>query len=128
MEPQIECSFYEGYIWYSDQSVPEFFQNKEKNISLEDNQNPFIVEGYLYDRAKEVSYSIKYIDGKYRVKRFYIPDLKELEKKEYVFLPKRMSGIKGLLFEQYWRPVEDAYCESMPVLQPAEYVFKGFQK
>ena len=119
---KIEKSTYKGYLWYSDQKSPDVFENKEIELELSDDTNPFIIEGQLYDG--KTSISIKYVDGKYVVKSYVIDVLKG-DVKEQMFYSHRMGGRK-LKFRQYWRPIPDELCEGMEVLQPAEWVFVGF--
>lgn len=33
-----------------------------------------------------------------------------------------------LVFKQYWKEIEDEFCENMKILCPAEFVFVGFEK
>lgn len=50
---------YDGYLWYSDQKTPEVFEQKAWDESmLDENVNPFVIEGQLYDSENLVSYSI----------------------------------------------------------------------
>jgi CRISPR type III-associated protein (TIGR04423 family) len=117
---------YEGYLWWSDQAAPTVLKNGPVK-ELPNGNNPFIVEGQLFDKANNKSYSIRFVDGDYLIHCF---DLNELEKLEYIekkYLPNRFpDSIKKLCFKEFWRPVEDKLCEGMEVLQPAETVFVGF--
>ena len=45
-----------------------------------------------------------------------------------IYVARRMQGIKGLKFLQYWTSEPDVLCEGMPVLQPSKLVFVGFEK
>ena len=119
---------YEGYLWWSDATSPEMYQNQQLPTWPEEKSNPFIIEGQLYDDNDEKSYSIRFVDGEYVVHRYNLNELKGLEyiKKEY--LPNRFSGgIKTLCFKDFWQPQQDKLCEGMDVLQPAETVFVGFK-
>lgn len=121
----------QGYIWKSDSVQPEVFFDKEIDITLNDNENPFIIEGELYDTKEFRSYSIKFVDGKYRVTSYQImkEDFtnKDIEHKTY--LPNRMEEIGNhkLHFLRYWEPEEDANCESMKQLVITKNVFVGFK-
>lgn len=123
----IEKSKYEGYLWYSNAQIPELLFGEEKEILLEDNKNPFVIEGWLTDGKKSIQ--IKYIDGKHLVKQY---DLEALNGAGVLSEPKfylpSFNGVSGLHFEQYWRPEVDVMCDDMQVLQPAEFVFVGFEK
>lgn len=122
---------FQGYIWMSDQTKPEVFDfNNEKLLVLDDNKNPFVIEGQLYDKTQKKSYSIKYVDGKYIVMPYDVTDDEVKNAKSYY--PNRMS--KKLLFYQRWEVMKDNegkengddYCENIPVLEPAGLVFVGF--
>lgn len=122
----IEKSKYEGYLWCSNKVTPRII-DEEFSIQLDENVNPFIVEGWL--RNDEKAISIKYIDGEYLVNEYKFDELNQLKNKTtHEFLPSFKKGIEKLCFTQYWRPVEDENCEGMEVLQPAEFVFTGFIK
>ncbi len=118
---------YEGYLWWSNSQEPMSYQNESVPIWPTEKDNPFIVEGNLFDKSNHLSYSIRFVDGKYIVNRF---DLNELKDTEFIFksyLPNRFpSAIKKLCFKEFWRSVPDEFCEGMPVLKPAENVFIGF--
>jgi CRISPR type III-associated protein (TIGR04423 family) len=120
---------YTGYIWMSDSSIPKQYLQPtriEDVFNVSDESNPFIVEGQLYSKTAEKSYSIRYIDGQHIVTEY---DLKLLPK-EYdlkKFIPNRIEGVSKILFRQYWRPRKDELCEGMEVLVPAAYVFAGFE-
>lgn len=124
---KIEKSTYTGYLWYSDEKEPQILQGKEFELEIAENKNPFIIEGKLYDGKKSIS--IKYVDGKYLMNTYEVKqeDLKEtnpnIVQKEYIA---NFDGVGKLVFLQYWRPVVDALCEGMNVLQPQELVFIGF--
>lgn len=133
---------YEGYLWWSDQDKPivyedgkvfvenEELQNANKEIELLPEQNPFVVEGQLYDKANKKSYSIKYVDGNYIIRDYHIEstDISNsdlIDKKEYV--ANRM-GKRLLKVLRYWHDVKDPLCEDMDVLTVEKFVFVGFKK
>lgn len=122
---KIEKSKYQGYLWYSDQKEPKVIDNKEFELEISDNENPFIVEGQLFDGINSIS--IKYVDGSYIVNKYKVKD-EDYNSPNTVkeFLPNRMAGVEKLRFLEYWRPQKDSLCEDMEVLQPAELVFVGF--
>lgn len=124
---KIEGNF-QGYIWWSDKSKPEVFLDKEFNEELDESKNPFIVEGQLFDKESLKSYSIKYVDGKYILNE-YIVKKEELKSEDIqLYLPNRMDEVKELKFLQRWEEKEDPLCEGMSVLQPAEFIFVGFNR
>lgn len=115
---------YEGYLWMSDAQSPRVIDNEEFDLELPDEANPFIVEGQLFNREEGISISIKYVDGKYLCKEYSVGNQTACDTK--VFYANRMEG-KKLRFFQYWRDAANDLCEGMPVLQPAELVFVGFE-
>ncbi len=112
---------YQGYIWYSDSDHPETFNGDEE---LDPNENPFIIEGNLWDEATSTSISIRYIDGKYYIHR---TTLTSEERKNYkTYVAHRIDGYKYLRCVQLWEPRPDPMCEGMEVLEPSKLVFIGF--
>lgn len=126
---KIEKSIYDGYIWYSDKSEPEVFQEKDFEFDTDKIDNPFIIEGQLYDDQKMISYSIKFVDGKYICKKYEVEstDFNKKDVEIKTFHANRMDDLK-LQFLQYWKEEDDELCEGMKVLQPKELVFVGFVK
>jgi CRISPR type III-associated protein (TIGR04423 family) len=120
-------NLYEGYLWWSNAQEPMVYQNETLPDWPGETDNPFIIEGNLVNKANNLSYSIRFVDGDYQVNRF---DLKELNDKEFiskVYLPNRFSpGIKKLCFKEFWKQVPDEFCENMQVLKPGETAFIGF--
>lgn len=121
---------YEGYLWMSDMDKPTII---EGTLPLEDNllkeaANPFIAEGFLYNEAARLSYSLKYVDGQTRVYKYELED-KDFEDDDNVkeYYGNRM-GDRRLKFREIWEPVPDAACEGMAVLQLRITVFIGFKK
>lgn len=145
-----------GYLWWSNQESPEFFEGEDKTITLDEKSNPFIIEGQLFGTIvneqegsrRNVSCSIKYVDGKYLVYKNDIDsallDLGEgkqksitlkdeegkdvpciVERKDY--LSNRMDG-KWLKFLRYWEANPDENCKGMSVYAITKNVFVGFKK
>jgi len=124
---------YDGYLWWSDKTTPDVYKH-EKLPEWNNQTNPFIIEGQLINKSKSISWSIRFVDGDYLVKRY---DLAEFEKNttdkklkfiEKQYLANRLDGLHKLCFKEFWRPIEDDLCEGMEVLMPAETVFIGFTK
>lgn len=122
---------YQGYIWMSDQSKPEVFDcDKERLLALDNNKNPFVIEGQLYDKTRKKSYSMKYVDGEYLVMTYDVTE--DDVKNANSYFPNRMT--KKLHFNQRWEVIKDEegkekgdlYCENMPVFEPTSLVFVGF--
>lgn len=124
----IKKSIYEGYLWYSNAQSPQVIDKEEFELTINDNHNPFIVEGQLCDVHNRHSISIKFVDGQYIIKEydFTEDDFSNPEIEVKTFLSNRMEG-KKLQFLQYWRAEKDPLCEHMEVLQSAELVFVGFK-
>lgn len=118
---------YQGYIWYSDSDHPETFNGDEE---LDPNENPFIIEGNLWDEATSTSISIRYIDGKYYIHRTVLTPEEVNGKTDHstvkTFVAHRIDGYTYLRFVQLWETREDPMCEGMEVLEPSKLVFIGF--
>ena len=127
---------YEGYLWYSDRKEPEVYTGSEETeIRLDDNANPFAIEGNLWNAKRRESIAIKYVDGRHLVRRCKVEEneLKGCETNAKAttlktYIPHRIKGVKNLKFLQYWKANEDEQCEGMKVLEPEKLVFVGFEK
>ena len=126
---------YEGYLWMSDQEEPKVFENQPVALPREDD-NPFVVEGQLFNKKHGLSYSIKYVDGEYIIQEYTVTEADKNnpnnEKKAY--LSNRMGG-RWLQFLRYWEEIldEDNYKdvanpEGLPVLTQTKNVFIGFKE
>ena len=131
MEIKIEKGCY-GYLWKSNQPKPTVIYDESVDLSLDNNMNPFIVEGHLYVEDK-VSYSIKYVDGHYIIKQYDMQNLpkdwiKENGVKKFIAnkLEKDDFTIEEICFEQYWIPEEDVLCAGMKTMRPGAFIFVGF--
>lgn len=126
----IEKAKYEGYIWWSDKDRPEvFYGNEEVELSLNDDENPFIIEGNLWDKASKKSIFIRYVDGQYFTNETTVKEEDRNNKErctEKSFIAHRIDGIRVLRFLQYWVTFEDPLCEKMETLRPEKLVFIGF--
>ena len=119
----------DGYLWWSDQQEPKVFEGQSIDQCLDETQNPFVVEGLLYDKEEKKSYSIKYVDGQYLIKKYKV-EVGDLTNKDYEsksFLSNRM-GDHWLKFLRYWEEKEDENCMNMPVLTFTKNVFVGFKE
>ena len=115
---------YQGYIWYSDRTEPEIIEN-EFELELSSETNPFIAEAFLLDIEKQISYSIKFVDGNYIFNVFKLDDA---DFKNYKTYEGNRMGNRGLKFSQRWKEVRDELCCGMMTRIPAEMVFVGFDK
>lgn len=115
-----------GYIWMSDSQQPEVFNNESFERSFKDNENPFVIEGFLLDDDKKVSYNIKFADGHYLIKSYSTQPRQDDEVVSYV-PDKRINEDLNLSFIRRWKSEPDNQCEGMSVLLPAELIFTGFE-
>lgn len=120
---KIEKSKYQGYLWYSDKNEPNVILDEEFELEISDDENPFVIEGQLFDG--KTSISIKYVDGKYIVRRYNLSELDGVVQ-DQVFLSHRMDN-RQLKFKLFWKEQSDELCSNMGVYQPAEFVFVGFK-
>ena len=119
----------EGYLWWSDQQEPKVYQDEPIDECLEANQNPFVVEGLLYDKEEKTSYSIKYVDGQYLIKEYKVED-DDLCNPDYEiksYFSNRVDN-RWLKFLRYWEEKEDENCMGMNVLTLTKNVFIGFKE
>ena len=123
----IPSALYEGYLWMSDESEPIVLHNEPLNIALDNNKNPFCIEGFLLDKTNRKSISIKFIDGEYLIYEYDISDIKDTADC-ILYLPNRMKdkGVQRLRFFQDWIAEPDLFSERMEVLKPAGLIFLGF--
>lgn len=119
---KIDKAKYTGYLWYSASKEPELFYLTEIELTFDDSHNPFVVEGWLINEDKSISYSIQYLDGKHIIQKYDLENLEHVKYETKKYMPS-FKGFKEIVFRQYWRPETDELCENMQVLVPAEFVF-----
>lgn len=119
----------EGYLWWSDQQEPKVYQEELTDVCLEATQNPFVVEGQLYDKEEKKSYSIKHVDGQYLIYKYKVKDDDLINPNNEIksYLSNRMNG-RRLKFLRYWEAKEDENCMGMNVLTFTKNVFIGFKE
>ncbi|MBD5358032.1 MAG: TIGR04423 family type III CRISPR-associated protein [Bacteroides sp.] len=125
---------YQGYYWMSDATDPVIVAGLPTMLqTLDANVNPFVIEAQLYDPENHLSFSIKYVDGRYVVTRYDVKEkIDDVRSGKYDFITlkkyiaNRMPG-RELRFFQYWEEQPDNLCEGFPVLQPAGLAFVGFK-
>lgn len=125
----------QGYLWHSDQTEPETYNNKPVELILDEKINPFVIEGQLYSDEEKKSISIKFIDGKYVVKtydldahKFINPDsdvMTEGEEEQYI-ANSRLELSQPLNFIRVWKTINDTINDKWETLRPTGLVFKGF--
>ena len=117
---------YEGYLWMSDENHPRVFGPDSKVDShLFDTKNPFVVEGYLFNKQTGISISIKYIYHNEVV----ASDLNSKDIDSVYYLTQRMNTTDKLwaVFLRYWKEKADSSCLGMNVLEVEKEVFIGFK-
>lgn len=125
-----------GFLWRSDNNphtVEVYDGSKDiSEINLNASENPFVVEGQLYDDGKKKSYSIKYVDGLYWLRVYDVKKLdaevNEEDIQEYKYIASFDDAPGRLYFKEYWREKEDPQCLVFKSLCPTEFVFVGFKK
>ena len=138
LSKKIPVAAYEGYLWFSDQEIPQVLEREMPDFSERETVNPFIIEGWLYDKNNNTSILIRH-SGKYHITVYQLNKLKEEGKLEAVtYLPHRLSGIKEVCFQQLWLPEMDFNCggvieqatdyPGMEVLTLKALIFTGFKK
>ncbi len=135
MSINIQLRNAQGYLWYSDQTEPETYNNEPVELLLDEKDNPFIIEGQLYSDEEKKSISIKFIDGEYVVKtydlsahRFVSPDsavMTEGGEEQYI-ANSRLNLSQPLNFIRVWKTVKDNINDNWKTLRPTGLVFKGF--
>ena len=125
-------SSYDGYLWWSDQETPVVLRNEtlisKQKVWPEVTDNPFIIEGNLWNKDDQTSYLIRFIDGEYLVYEFKLKGNNPGSITKLEYLPNRMPpDIKKLLFNEVWIKQPDPLCEGFEVLKPAFIAFVGFK-
>lgn len=137
----IENARYQGYLWYSDQRQPEVYLGKTSvaELILDESKNPFIVEGNLYDAERQLSISIKFVDGKYIVTRYDLntTSADESVSEEHFLTNSRIRQSAGTdkadecgtsVYKRIWKAIPDALNGGRKVLKPHGLAFAGFRK
>lgn len=124
---EIKRSEYQGYVWFSDSKTPVVLLNQEYELNIDESQNPFVIEAYLFSAEDGLSHAVKFVDGKYIHKTYSLNDYTSEEYDEKSYFSVKEIG-KKLLFRQYWRKEADVNCEGMDVLVPSRSVFVGFKE
>ena len=118
---------FEGYIWLSDSKEPKVLRSEKYDFSSVE-QNPFIVEGLLYNESSKTSIHIQHA-GEYQIFEYDLRTLSQIGQLEEVsFLPHRLAGVEKVNFKQVWIPESDENCIGMEVLKMKLLVFCGFKR
>lgn len=117
---------YEGYLWYSDAEKPVVYHRGKVPLGHDAfTENAFVVEGWLYDQAQQISYGIRWIDGEYRVHRYALNDSGG-EYTEQRYLAHDLGEIAKFNTKTYWQAEADERCGGMEVLTARWTAFAGF--
>lgn len=123
---------YEGYLWMSDKQHPKVFHPESQvDSTLFTKKNPFVVEGYLFNKQTGLSLNIKYIDGQYHIYRNIVEtsDLNSKDVDSVYYLTQRIGILdkSWAVFLRYWNEKADSSCLGMNVLEIEKEVFIGFK-
>lgn len=123
---------YEGYLWMSDKQHPKVFHPESQvDSTLFTKKNPFVVEGYLFNKQTGLSLNIKYIDGQYHIYRNIVEtsDLNSKDVDSVYYLTQRIGILdkRWAVFLRYWNEKADSSCLGMNVLEVEKEVFIGFK-
>ena len=133
---KIESAKYQGYLWKSDQTHPLTYIGDETvpEIVLNDGENPFIVEGNLYNKETGLSISIKYVNGKYIVSKYDLPAMEKdcameicdetyLTNSRIVAASGCPEGCKYSIYKRIWKEESEGQWKE---LKPYGFAFAGF--
>ncbi len=117
---------YQGYYWYSNKPKPQLVEKISKEIFT---TLPFIVEGNLYCAEKNISISIKNIDGEYHIYQADLNGLAKDQKTVQEYIAHDLEGVKKIKMLHYWEESEpDELLANMTTLIPSWQAFAGFVK
>lgn len=119
---------YEGYIWMSDATQPTVLNKEPISIDLSDGTNPFVIEAELFDEINNISYSVRFVDGQTKVRKFEVDELKLFGEQTLSYVSHRIGdGIKLKFYRKWKKELDpDNLCEGMETLVPSDFVFIGF--
>ncbi len=128
--PQLE---YEGYIWESSKENPKKVTSEAELTKYENSgkpANPFIMEGHLYNKDKNISISIRHVSGRYYITQFNLGELDEKTNfvDKFYLANKKLEKENKLHFKEIWLPEPDENCPDMQVMTKKAVVFAGFRK
>ncbi len=117
---------YEGYLWLSNADKPiEYHYDKESDPGIFETLDPFVREGYLFNKKEAISLTIKHVDGRYLVRKFHIEKECDDQVEKVLFASNRMSR-RWLTFLRYWEEQRAPSCLDLPELVFDRFVFVGF--
>lgn len=137
MKHIIDSANYQGYLWYSDKLRPEVYpgDGTARQIILDDSDNPFVVEGNLYDKESNKSICIKYTDGRYHITVYDLEALENdpdsvLEEESYL-TNSRINQAKECdisVHKRIWHAEEDKLNNDWKTFRPSGFAFVGFKE
>ena len=128
---EIPAYQYEGYLWYSDEERPVFISDSRPFKKEDLSGHPFVVEGALFSKDKNISITIRNLDGKYLIHQFDLNDItpETYQTIDHEWFVAKDQARKAQMVE-VWQLEEDEHelCAKMPSFRPAFWIFKGFTK
>jgi CRISPR type III-associated protein (TIGR04423 family) len=118
---------YEGYLWYSDASIPFLINTTQPFNPAMLTSLPFVIEGMLYNGKEQISIRIVNADGNYMISKMELPEMKATWKKEYLAKKHFGEGTRICIYE-HWEDKIDPIQDNRPVLLPGWSAFIGFKK
>ena len=133
---QISGNF-RGYLWYSDAVFPKLIWDETVTRTTL-SKHPFVVEGQLFDAARQVSVRIAHIDGAYRIAQMELKGITnwQAQMQHYYASTKfaafsRQQGDSYRLQLQYYTHHADVESPLQPgfsIRQPQWTAFVGFSE
>ena len=133
---------YSGYVWISNDPKPIVIIDNTYDFSKKFDK-AYIIEAYLYSKEKNLSISVKHLDGKDLISQIDLNGLdiskenENISKHRYIAdaaitnkykeITDENKKVIYLDFIQYWDYEEDELCENLKVLKPTWVAFVGFE-
>lgn len=122
----IPDSDYTGYYWMSDSPTPVEVIGNFPTEKLQNNSIPFVLEGNLFDKEKNMSITIRHDGEKHIICQYDLNNMEGIEKHEVYLIPHRLRGKERMIFWELWKEEVDALCDGMKTLKPYARLFAGF--
>lgn len=118
---------YQGYVWMSDQKMPETLNGKiefDFSHTKYKHANPFVIEALLWCAESQTSVHVRHT-GRYIINETVLTE-EDLKNSKF-YIPNRVetSG-RDMRFAQIWKDEPDPLCEGFPVQTLKAVVFTGF--
>jgi CRISPR type III-associated protein (TIGR04423 family) len=116
---------FEGYFWYSNAENPLIQTSGPIDVDIFKDL-PFVIEANFYDKALQISVSVRHSEGEYHITQYNLAQPTEgLELDEVYYEGHDLKG-HNYLMKEAWQPVSDELLAGMETLQPAWAAFAGF--